>query len=51
MTFLDPANLLIHNVEHSIVETIDDDEISALTTMTLLKIAFFSSPSLLSNRG
>lgn len=44
MSFLDPANLLIHNVEHRIVETIEDSEISVLTTITLLKITFFPSP-------
>lgn len=44
MSFLDPANLLIYNVEHRIVETIEDSEISVLTTITLLKITFFPPP-------
>lgn len=42
MTFLDPANLLIHNVEHSIVETIDDGEI--LLQWPFWKLLFFPPP-------
>lgn len=42
--FLDPADLLIHSIEQSIVETVDGGEINVLTTITLLKITFFPSP-------